>query len=141
MRTIRAIDLSKMLGLSRRTVSGWCANDPKLAYKKNGVYVIRLSELAKRPGFDIISALTLETAKWIKAVDLAAISNQSRRTISYWAKNRPRFAKRVGRVWYIDLETLGASDDHVEVLRQWAPQQQVSIKVLETLNFLKKVWA
>ncbi len=140
MRTIRAIDLARTLGISRRTVSAWCKNDAALAYKNaKGVYYIRVSELAKRPGFDLISALTIESSKWIKAVDLACISGRSRRTISYWCLTRPRFAKRIKRCWYLDLEAMGATEEQVETLKRWTPNQKTAIRVLEAATFLRKV--
>lgn len=139
MRTIKAIELAKTLGIARRTVAGWCAADPKLAFKRNGVYYIRVSELARRPGFDLVSALTLTNSRWIKAISLAAVARRPRRTIANWCANRPRFAKRVGRVWYVDLEALGATDEQVETLRRWAPQQRTAIEVLSAATFLNKV--
>lgn len=139
MKSIKAIELSRTLGISRRTVSGWCKSDPRLAYKRNGIYYIRVSELAKRPGFDLISALTLTSSKWIKAIDLAAVAGRPRRTLAHWCVRKQAFAKRVGRVWYVDLEALGCTDDQVATLKKWAPNQKTAIRVVEAAAFLNKV--
>lgn len=139
MRAIKAIELSKSLGIPRRTIAGWCQAQPELAFKRNGIYYIRVSELAKKPGFDMISALMLGSAKWIRATDLALVSGRSRRTISYWCATRSRFAKRIGRSWFIDLEALGATEEQVETLKQWAPNSKTAIGVLSAAAFLNKV--
>lgn len=109
-----------MLGIAQRTVSDWCAADPILAFKDSkGDYWVRIEEISKKPGFDLISALTLTTARWVKAVDLARVAGHSRRTMCYWCAHRPRFAKRIGRNWYVDLEAIGVPDDLIEeILRR-----------------------
>ncbi len=139
MKAIRAVDLSKILKIPRRTICSWCKADPALAYKdRDGVYHIRIAVLAKRPGFDLIAALTLESSRWIKAVDLATLAGAPRRTISYWCANRPRFARRIGKVWYIDLEAVGATEEQVEALRTWTPNQRTAIAMISATAFLKK---
>lgn len=131
---MRASELADLLGISKRTVRGWCQADPKLALKKDGIYWIRLVELAKRPGFDVISAFTIPSARWMKAVHLASILNCPRRTVSGWCSNRRRFAKRIGRTWYVDLESLGATDEQIEVLRTWSPSELPSKRVRDVLK-------
>lgn len=82
-----------------------CAKDPTLAIKRDGVYYIALEKIADRPGFDLVAALMLPTSKWVKAVDVARKAGISRKTVSNWCRTRQRFAKRLGRIWYIDMET------------------------------------
>ncbi len=97
-------------------MSGLCRKDPELAYKKNGIYYIRLTVLSTRPGFDLISALMITTQTWVKAVDAAQLSGLPRRTLASWCLTRPRFANRIGRVWYVNVEALGADEDELEFL-------------------------
>jgi len=117
MRTIRATELARQLGISRRTMSDICKNDPGLAFKRNRAYYIRLTELAKRPGFDIIDALLAPHGSWIKAVKLAKMAGIPRKTMSTWCRTRPNFAKRIWRIWYVDLEQIGANEDQIKMLR------------------------
>lgn len=91
-----------------------CQSDSKLAFKRNGIYYIRLEELAKRPGFDLVTALLSPHGKWIKAIELARRSGIPRRTMASWCRNRPNFAKRIGRIWYVDLELLGATEEQLD---------------------------
>lgn len=93
-----------------------CKQDPLLAFKKSGVYYIRLTELAKREGFNLVSALMIRHVKWIKATHLARISGVPHRTMMSWCKSRPNFAKRISNTWYVDLELLGADDDQIAQL-------------------------
>ncbi len=113
MKSIKAVDLARSIGMSRFTMQDICQRDKKLAFKRNGVYYIRLSELAKRPGFDLVQALMIQSSRWVKATKLAKFSGIPRRTIAAWCLSRPNFAKRIGSIWYVDLDGLGASDDQI----------------------------
>lgn len=124
MRTIKATDLARRLGISRRTMSWICKKDTALAFKKQGVYFIRLTELAKRPGFTLISALMIPHSRWIKATDLARISGVPLQTMNTWCRNRPNFAKRISNTWYVDLELLGATDEQIEQLLGQSSQSE-----------------
>jgi len=104
MKLIKAAQLAEALGVNRRTMSRICKATPDFASLHNGDYYIDLEELAKRPGFDLITALMLPTRKWRKAIDLAREAGIPRETMAYWCRYRPRFAIRLGRVWYIDVE-------------------------------------
>ncbi len=117
MRTIKATDLARQLGISVRSMCYICKNDPTLAFKRNRTYFIRLSELAKRPGFDLVDALLVPHGVWIKAIALAKMAGISRRTMSSWCKTRPHFAKRISNIWYVDLKQLGATDEQIEMIK------------------------
>jgi hypothetical protein len=123
MKAVKAIELARTLGISRRTMSGWCRADPALAYKKEGVYWIRLERLAQKPGLDIVSVLTGTQNRWIKAIDLARWAGIPRETVAYWCRKRPRFAKRIGRLWYVSLDELGCTSEQAEALRKWVPDR------------------
>lgn len=114
----------------------WCAYDPDLAVRRGRDWYIRVSELARRPGMTYVQALLCTSQTWVKAVDLAAASGISRRTVSYWAKTRPGFGKRIGRIWYVDLEQLGATPDQVEIIRKWAPNHRSVAKFLEFASLI-----
>lgn len=127
MRLIKVVDLCERLGIPRRTVNDWIQKDPTIAVwvpakprARRGVYTgehwIRLDRLAGRPGIDSVDALLLGEARWMKAVDLAAMSGIPRRTLSYWCRTRAGFGKRIGRNWYVDLEQFGAQSTEVESL-------------------------
>lgn len=131
MKFIKATVLARTLGISRRTVSDWCRRDPSLAFRREGRdYYIRVEQLAKRPGMDIISALLLENdGKWMKAVDLARLAGVPRRTVAHWCATRPWFARRIGRNWYLSREVLGATPEQAEFLQKWAPSARTSAKL------------
>ncbi len=118
MKTIRATILAKQLGISRFTMACICRRDTKLAFKRNGIYYIRITELAKLPGFNLIDALLVPHGNWVKAIDLARLSGISRRTMTSWCKTRHNFAKRIARVWYVDLDQLDATESQIETLKQ-----------------------
>lgn len=128
---IKATALARALGISRRTVYDWCRRDPNLAYRKNGRdYYIRIEELAKRPGMDIVTALLLEKdGEWIKAVDLAKLAGVPRRTVANWCATRPWFARRIGRNWYLSREVLGATPAQAKFLRKWAPNARNAARI------------
>ena len=114
----KAVELARQLGISRRTMSHWCKKDPDLALMIDGVYWIKLDRLVGRHGIGPIDAYLLGAGRWIKATEAAKMSGISRKTIANWCRDRPRFAKRIGRVYYIDLDDLGASDtEMVEFLQ------------------------
>lgn len=113
MRLIKAAELARQLGIAPRTMRKICKKDPALAVMNRGAYYIRLEALARLPGFDLVTAFLLPTQRWIKAVDLARSSGVPRRTIAQWCHDRPRFATRIGRVWYVDLEGLGANNEQI----------------------------
>lgn len=108
--------MARQLGIPRYTMRDICQRDSNLAFKRNGIYYIRLAELAKRPGFDLVGALLAPHSKWIKAVVLARISGIPERTMRSWCATRPNFAKRLGSMWYVDLALLGANDDQIATL-------------------------
>ncbi len=116
MKSIRAVELGRALGISRHTLQDICQRDSKLAYKKDGVYYIRITELAKRPGFDLIKALLVGSARMIKATKLAEMSGIPRRTVIGWCLTRPNFARRIGHVWYVDLDGLDASEEQIDAM-------------------------
>lgn len=127
---VKASVLARTLGISRFTMRDLCRRDPKLAFKQGRDYYIRLEELAKRPGFDLVQALLLpHSDKWIKAVDLARMAGVPRRTVAYWCKTRPWFAKRIGRTWYVSAEVLGTTQEEAEFLEKWAPQCKTAIQL------------
>lgn len=105
MRLIKAVDLAKQLGISTNTMRRMCAKDPSIAIKRKGVYYICLENLATKPGFDLVGALLLPTKRWVKAIEVARKAGISRKTVSNWCRTRQRFACRIGRIWYIDIET------------------------------------
>ncbi len=72
MRLIKATKLAEILQISRRTIALWYRTDPELVVRKGRDYYVKLDQLALKPGFDLISALTIDKARWIKAVDFAA---------------------------------------------------------------------
>ncbi len=116
MQSIRAVELAKKLGMSRYTMQDICQRDKKLAFKRNGVYYIRISELAKRPGYDLVRALMVTSSRCIKATTLAKISGISRRTVVGWCLSRPNFACRIGKTWYVDLDGLNASEEQIDAI-------------------------
>ncbi len=121
MRLIKATKLAEILQISRRTIALWYRTDPELVVRKGRDYYVKLDQLALKPGFDLISALTIDKARWIKAVDFAAAAGCSRKSMANWCKDRSRFAKRIGRIWYIDLAEMGLSEDEIAVLRSKIP--------------------
>lgn len=137
MKVIKATELARTLGMSRFTIRDICRNDSKLAFKKGRDYWIRISELAKRPGMDIIEAvLTPNSGKWVKAVDLAKMANLPRRTVAYWCATRPHFARRIGRLWYLSTDVLGVTPEQAEFLEKWAPSQKTAIATAHFLGEL-----
>jgi hypothetical protein len=116
VRVKQATVLARELGIPRRTMALWCKKDPELAYKIGRIYWVRLERFAGRPGVGLIDALTLGSSRWMKAADLARLSEISRKTIGNWCRNRPGFAKRLGSDWYVDLESLGCSEEDIENL-------------------------
>lgn len=139
MKVIKATELARTLGMSRYTMRDICRNDPKLAFKRGRDYWVRISELAKRPGMDIIEAiLAPNSGKWVKAVDLAKMAGLPRRTIAYWCKNRPHFARRIGRLWYLSTDVLGVTPDQAEFLAKWAPSQQTAVRAAQFLGDLSR---
>jgi hypothetical protein len=112
-----------------------------LAVRKGRDYYIRIDRLAVKPGMNIISALTLENRSWIKAVALAAAAGTPRRSVAHWCRTRPHLAKRIGRIWYVDLEELGATDDEIDALKRWAPEKKSTIDFLTAANLLHQIEA
>lgn len=123
MQLIKATLLAEKLRISRRTVAGWCAADPKLAIRKGRSYYIKVEQLARRPGLDLVSVLTLGNSDWVRAVHLAKVSRISRKTICNWIQKKPRFAKRIGRIWYIDLAEWELGDEARALLRKRLEEQ------------------
>lgn len=117
---IRATELAKILGISRHTVQDWCHRDASLAIKIKGVYHVRVEKLAERPGMDLVRAYLLVKTeqKWVSLAALSKLTGVSRRTLAAWAKNRPCFATRIGRNWYVSLETLTNDPEQLEILER-----------------------
>jgi hypothetical protein len=118
-------ELCDRLGIPRRTFNQWVQNDPKLAVfvpnhegraNGGGSYWVRLDRLAEKYGIDRVIAYTLPSANWVKAVDIAKTSGIPRRSIARWCRDRPGFAVRIGRCWYVDLERLGADSEQLSTL-------------------------
>lgn len=119
-RTLKARKLARDLGIPRRTMTNICRNTPDLAYKdRKGQWVVRVSELAKRPGFDLIQALMVTTTRWIPAAALARILGIPPRTMTHHCANRTYNAKRIGRNWYVDLSQMDAPE---ELIAEWLGQ-------------------
>lgn len=117
MKYIEAAKLAKTLGISDRTMRDICRNDKKLAYKRDGVYWIRVAALAACPGMDEIKALLiLESGKWVKVIDFARAASLPERTVRSWAATRPNFAIRLGKIWYISVEMLARNEEEAAVL-------------------------
>lgn len=118
-RALKSIEIARQLGISPRTMSELCRKDPALAFKRKGDWYVRIEELAKRPGFDLVQALMLTSARWIKSTDLARLTGWSRRTVVRWCATRRNYAKRIGRTWYVDLSQVDAPEEKIEAwLRQ-----------------------
>lgn len=121
MKLVRASELARNLGIPDRTMRQWCLTDPKLAiFISGGIgggsWWVKLERLAERSNISILDAYTLSTQRWKKATELAKLSGISRKTIANWCRNRPGFAKRIGRVYYVDLEQMGANRDEIDAL-------------------------
>lgn len=141
MKIVKAAQLAKTLGISRFTIRDLCRRDTALAFKKGRDYYIRLDVLATRPGFDAVSVLLLTKKRWIKAVDLAHMAQCPRRTVAYWCKRRPHLAHRIGRIWYVCIDDLGATPDQMETLMKWAPDKKTTIKFLDVVSDVGKLRA
>lgn len=116
MKLKRAVDLARELGIPRRTVTDWCIRDPTLGvYIKGGAgggsWWIKVEKLIGRHGIGPVDAYMLGSSHWMKAVDLAKLAGWKRRRVAKWCRDRPSFAKRIGRIYYIDLEALGMDTD------------------------------
>ena len=118
MKLVKMRELARRLGIHIQTFQKWVQKDPDLAVWRNdrygGSWWIKVEKFVGRQGIGLIDAYTLGDRRWIKAVDAAKIMGVSRHTMRNWCNNRPGFAKRLGRVFYIDLEDLGAAPDEVE---------------------------
>jgi hypothetical protein len=134
MRLVKARELARSLGIPIRTMSYMCKTDPEIAIKRDGVYYVKLDKLAERPGFDLITAMLLPTQRWVRAIDVAKFAHRSRKTMNNWCRSRPRFAMRIGRIWYINLEELGASEEQIETLRKYVPNQRATIDFLSAAS-------
>lgn len=125
MKLVRMAELCSRLGIPRRTFNLWVQKDPDLAVfianntkvGGGGAWWIKIETLAERSGLSLVQAYRLATSRWVKAVDLAKFSKISRRTVASWCRNRPGFACRLGRVWYVDLEQLGANEEQIQELQ------------------------
>lgn len=66
---------------------------------------------------DLITAFMLHhEQRWVPATAFARISKISRKTIANWCKDQRKFAKRLGRIWYIDLDQLGLTEEQIETI-------------------------
>ena len=113
MRTIKATQLAKSLGLSRYTMRDICRRDTKLSFKKGRVYYIKIEELAKRPGFSLVDAILASSGRWVKAIELARAGNIPERTIRSWCAEHPHLAVQLASMWLINLDNLGASEEQI----------------------------
>lgn len=123
MKLIRMRDLCAQLGIPIRTFQKWAEEDPELTILIKGgrggrSHWVKLDRLVGRQGISLTEAYLLGSSRWMKAVDLAARAGISRKTVANWCRHRPGFAKRIGRIYYVDLEQFGASPDDVESLFQ-----------------------
>lgn len=110
--------LCKRLGIPARTFRKWVEEDPELAVLRSSggrpTFWIKLSRLADRYGLSQVEAYTLPGARWIRAAVLAKNLGISRFTMQNWCRNRPGFARRLGRNFYVDLDALGVSPEEAE---------------------------
>lgn len=114
-------ELAKELGIPKETFQRWIEKDPSLAVyipggPGNGSWWIKLDKLEGRAGITLQDAYTLGSRPWMKATLLAKKSGISRRTIAHWCRTRPGFGKRLGRIWYVDLEEFGANPEQIAKL-------------------------
>lgn len=115
-----AAEFARKIGINRNTMKSWYRLHPDLFVCRSGKYFIKLEALAGLPGIDLVEALLLSQARWIRAVDLAAALGLSRRTVAAWCKRQPRFAQRIGRIWYVNPEQFGGSEEEVaEIWRRY----------------------
>lgn len=119
MRLMRLRELSESLGIPVATIQKWVERDPALSILKHGgpggrSHWIKLDRLANKHGMTLIDAYMLGSTRWIKAVVLAEQAGISRKTMANWCRDRPGFAKRLGRIYYIDLEAFGADPEAVK---------------------------
>jgi hypothetical protein len=135
MRLVRMRELAAKLGIPIRTFQSWVEADPSLSVLRKGpgktgkVHWIKLDHFAGRHGIDLTDAYMLGSSKWLKAVTLAELSGISRRTIAHWCRDRPKFAKRIGRIYYIDLEQLGAGPEDIqEIIRRMGQESGQEIE-------------
>lgn len=131
MRLVRMRDLARQLGIPVRTIQRWVEKDPSLSVLKDDgsqggpCHWIIIAKLVER-GLKVSDAYTIMEQRWVKAVDLAAVSGISRKTVANWCRGRPGFAKRLGRVWYVDLEQFGASPEEAAILLEKINQRHLS---------------
>lgn len=119
-RLMRIAELARLTGISRRTLLDVAHREPDLVTVRDNTLYFVIDKLASKPGMGIIATLTLaDGQRWMKVVDLAKISGIPRRTLAMWAKERPNFACRIGKIWYVRLETLGASPEQQKFLSRW----------------------
>lgn len=119
MKLVRMRELSRKLGIPRETFQRWIELDPSLAvWREGGIgggsWWFKLDKLAEKAGLSLVDAYMLVEARWVKAVDLAAFTGTSRRTLAWWCKNRPRFGIRLGRNWYVDIDQMGWPEDQID---------------------------
>lgn len=107
MRYIKASDLATALGVSPRTVRYWCKTRPNLAFKKKGVYYIKLNEIAACDGFDLITANMIKSHRWMKLVEVARLLEITRQTAWWMCRNGHFTGLRIGRTWYLNVHDLG----------------------------------
>ncbi len=114
-RLVKLSVLSAQLGISRRTLSDWCLRDPSIAVRRGGKgFWIKLDKLAGKPGIDLVEAHLIGEQRWIKAVELAEMAGIPRRTIGTWCRRNANFARRLGRIWYVNLSRLDITTEELE---------------------------
>jgi hypothetical protein len=111
--------LCERLDIPTRTFRKWVAEDPALAVLRSSgghrpTFWIKLDRLAERYGLTQVDAYTLPGARWIRASRLATRLGISRFTMQNWCRDRPGFARRLGRNFYVDLDALGVSQERAE---------------------------
>lgn len=116
-------ELARRLGVPIRTFNKWAQDDPELTVLLRGKRTkltrwVKLERLAGRHGITLVDAYMLGSSRWIKATTLATLAGIPRRTMAYWCRTRPGFARRIAHMYYIDLEQFGASIDDVEALHK-----------------------
>lgn len=139
MKLVRASEFARDVGINRNTMKAWFKSKRHLFVKKSGHYYLKLDALAGCDGIDIVDAMTLPGQRWVRAVDLAHDAGIPRKTVANWCRARPNFAKRIGKVWYVDIASLGASPEEAEALRKWAPDRKTLITFVDHVGGMSQL--
>lgn len=105
MRTVKAIDLARDLGIPRSTMARWCSKRSDLAFKRNGQWYVRVDALADCDGVGGLIGAQLvarDRHRWIPLREIAARLPINPRTLRRWARKGSGAFKRIGRNWNVD---------------------------------------